>query len=163
MENIHQHVDIYTDGACKGNPGAGGWAFITIENDTIIHKQSGHEKHTTNNRMELTAVMKALQYMNMYTSRTNVASCVTSCKFHIDSKYVLNGIVDWVHKWKKNNWKTSTKSPVLNDELWKEIDIQHEQLREHVEIEWIWVKGHSNNKYNDVVDTLASDASMHAK
>lgn len=159
---------LYTDGACKGNPGPGGWAFIVIDknvnnNDEIIHRESGYEEQTTNNRMELTAVLKGLLYIKKFIASQEQNVNSYSFKFNVDSKYVLNGVVEWMSKWKKNNWKTSTKSPVLNDDLWKEIDELHNHIKAITEVSWVWVKGHSKDKYNDVVDKLASNASLHGK
>ena len=134
-------MKIYTDGACKKNPGKGGWAFVVVEEDEMTHSDSGHEKLTTNNRMEMTAVIRALEY-----------SSSTSVEIYTDSKYVYDGINSWIKKWKKNNWKTSLGKDVLNEDLWKEMDILNS-----VNIKWHWVKGHSGDKWNDVVDKLASD------
>ena len=133
---------IYTDGACSGNPGKGGWAAIIINetNEKII---SGSENLTTNNRMELTAVIKALEL-----TVTNNITVFT------DSKYVKNGIEDWINNWKKNGWKTASKGPVKNKDLWEVLD----QLKENKNIKWEWVKGHSNDKYNNLVDEKAREA-----
>ena len=133
---------IYTDGACSGNPGKGGWAAVIINetNEKII---SGSENLTTNNRMELTAVIKALEL-----TVTNNITVFT------DSKYVKNGIEDWINNWKKNGWKTASKGPVKNKDLWEVLD----QLKENKNIKWEWVKGHSNDKYNNLVDEKAREA-----
>ena len=133
---------IYTDGACSGNPGKGGWAAVIINetNEKII---SGSENLTTNNRMELTAVIKALEL-----TVTNNITVFT------DSKYVKNGIEDWINNWKKNGWKTASKGSVKNKDLWEVLD----QLKENKNIKWEWVKGHSNDKYNNLVDEKAREA-----
>ena len=133
---------IYTDGACSGNPGKGGWAAVVINetNEKII---SGSENLTTNNRMELTAVIKALEL-----TVTNNITVFT------DSKYVKNGIEDWINNWKKNGWKTASKGPVKNKDLWEALD----QLNVNKNIKWEWVKGHSNDKYNNLVDEKAREA-----
>ena len=133
---------IYTDGACSGNPGKGGWAAVIINetNEKII---SGSENLTTNNRMELTAVIKALEL-----TVTNNITVFT------DSKYVKNGIEDWINNWKKNGWKTASKEPVTNKDLWEALD----QLNVNKNIKWEWVKGHSNDKYNNLVDEKAREA-----
>ena len=133
---------IYTDGACSGNPGKGGWAAVVINetNEKII---SGSENLTTNNRMELTAVIKALEL--------TVTSNIT---VFTDSKYVKNGIEDWINNWKKNGWKTASKGPVKNKDLWEALD----QLNVNNNIKWEWVKGHSNDKYNNLVDEKAREA-----
>lgn len=131
---------IYTDGACLGNPGPGGWAAIIIEkkNETEL---SGSEQNTTNNRMELCAIINAL---SSFQSRKNL-------KIITDSRYVIDGINLWLKKWQSNDWKTSTKKPVKNKDLWVRLDI----LRKEHSVEWVWVKGHSGNHFNEKVDSLA--------
>ena len=137
-------VDIYTDGACLGNPGPGGWAFIIKYNGGKIKEFSGSEKYTTNNKMELTAAIKAVKYfkkkiiINIYT----------------DSKYLKDGITTWLKKWKINGWKTSNKKKVKNSDLWKLLE---EGIKDH-EIHWIWVKGHNENVFNEKADMLAKKA-----
>ena len=137
-------VDIYTDGACLGNPGPGGWAFIIKYNSGKIKEFSGSEKYTTNNKMELTAAIKAVEYfkkkiiINLYT----------------DSKYLKDGITIWIKKWKLNGWKTSNKKKVKNSDLWKVLE---EGIKDH-EIHWIWVKGHNENVFNEKADMLAKKA-----
>ena len=139
MENI---ITIYTDGACSGNPGKGGWAAIIIagNNEKII---SGSELMTTNNRMELIAVIKALQPLQ--SQKINIFT---------DSKYVKDGIESWIKNWKKNGWITAAKQPVKNKDLWMELD----DLVTDKNIDWQWVKGHSTNKYNNLVDEEARKA-----
>jgi ribonuclease HI len=134
-------VTIYTDGACKGNPGPGGWGALLA--------WSGHEKelcggeaHTTNNRMELTAVIRALESLRR--------DC--DVEIYTDSQYVKNGIETWIHGWKRNGWKTSDRKPVKNAELWRELD---ELARRH-RISWHWVKGHNDHPGNDRADALAN-------
>ena len=137
-------VDIYTDGACLGNPGPGGWAFIIKYGSGKIKEISGSEKYTTNNKMELTAAIKAVQYfkkkiiINIYT----------------DSKYLKDGITIWIKKWKLNGWKTSNKKKVKNSDLWKLLE---EGIKDH-EIHWVWVKGHNENLFNEKADMLAKKA-----
>ena len=135
-------ITIYTDGACSGNPGKGGWAAVIIEdkNEKTI---SGSEQLTTNNRMELSAVINALR---------EVASA--ELDIYTDSKYVKNGIESWIKNWKINGWMTAAKQPVKNKDLWLELDI----LVSKKEIEWKWVKGHSNDHYNTIVDEAARKA-----
>ena len=135
-------ITIYTDGACSGNPGKGGWAAVIIEdkNEKTI---SGSEQLTTNNRMELSAVINALR---------EVASA--ELDIYTDSKYVKNGIESWIKNWKMNGWMTAAKQPVKNKDLWLELDI----LVSKKEIEWKWVKGHSNDHYNTIVDEAARKA-----
>ena len=137
-------VDIYTDGACLGNPGPGGWAFIIKYNSGKIKEFSGSKKCTTNNKMELTAAIKAVEYfkkkiiINLYT----------------DSKYLKDGITIWIKKWKLNGWKTSNKKKVKNSDLWKVLE---EGIKDH-EIHWVWVKGHNENIFNEKADMLAKKA-----
>ena len=136
-------IKIYTDGSCLKNPGPGGWAAGIIENDQerVI---SGNEKNTTNNQMELLATIKALEE---FSSKENI-TIVT------DSKYVKDGITIWIRKWEVNNWKTSNKQSVKNIHLWKKLS---ELNNKHV-VEWVWVKGHSNDPLNDMVDEMAKRA-----
>ena len=145
------NMEIYTDGACSGNPGKGGWAYIILnrENKTELSRASGAEKLTTNNRMELTAVIKALQK-----AEAEYAGAEPAVSVHTDSQYVQQGISSWIIKWKKNNWKTAAKQPVKNKDLWLELDTLNARLRP----EWFWVKGHAGNKYNEECDRLAVKA-----
>ena len=132
---------IYTDGACSGNPGIGGWGVvIVLSNKKSIHLNGGFNL-TTNNQMELTAAIKALEYFNKS----------EKIKLFTDSKYVKNGIELWIHNWKKNGWKTAAKKPVKNQELWEKLD---NQIKRH-EVSWEWVKGHSGNEFNETADILA--------
>ena len=123
-------IKIYTDGSCIGNPGAGGWAAIILDgkNEKII---SGSKNNTTNNQMELFAAIKALSNFNKK----------KSFKVFTDSNYVKDGITKWIKNWKKNNWKTSTKKPVKNQELWGKLD----KLVKFHDVKWEWIKGHSTN------------------
>ena len=132
-------IKIYTDGSCIGNPGKGGWAAIIIENkkQKII---SGSEPYTTNNRMELIAVIKSLKLV-----KKKELSIIT------DSQYVKNGIEVWIFKWKKNGWMTAEKKPVKNKDLWLLL----EKLSKNKKIKWEWVKGHSSDKLNNKVDEIA--------
>ena len=134
-------VEIFTDGACSGNPGVGGWGAILRYKD-IEKELSGGEENTTNNRMELTAVIEALSALK--------ASC--NITLYTDSKYVMNGITEWLESWKKNNWRTSNKkSAVKNVDLWQKLD---ELVSKH-EIRWVWVKGHNGHPENERCDALA--------
>ena len=144
-------LTIYTDGACKGNPGKGGWGYVLIHENNIIKKNNGSDKFTTNNKMELTAAIKALECIDTINIET-----FNSIIIHIDSMYVLKGINEWINKWRINNWKDSKKNPVKNIELWKQLDLLNIKYKK--KLEWKWVKGHSNNYYNDFVDKLANDA-----
>tara|TARA_B100000686_G_scaffold332422_1_gene397154 strand:- start:144 stop:575 length:432 start_codon:yes stop_codon:yes gene_type:complete len=133
--------NVYTDGACSGNPGVGGWgAVILIENQDPIEIHGG-KLNTTNNQMELKAVIEALKYFENS----------SSINLFTDSKYVKNGIQLWIQNWKINGWKTSNKKLVKNKNLWLELD---EQLSKH-KVNWYWVKGHSGDKFNEKADELA--------
>jgi ribonuclease HI len=135
---------IYTDGACSGNPGPGGWGAVIFDNDNKQKNISGSEENTTNNRMELSAAIMALKEVNMNSEIT----------IYTDSNYVKNGITEWVLKWKENGWKNSNKEPVKNKDLWKKLD----NLCAQNTIYWKWVKGHASNKYNNLADELATKA-----
>ncbi len=138
-----KRVQIYTDGACSGNPGAGGWGAILKYGDTE-KEISGYEEETTNNRMELTAAIKALNLLKM--------PC--EVELYSDSAYLVNGFTKyWLKNWKKNGWKTASKDEVKNVELWQELD----RLSLIHKITWIKVKGHSDNTYNNRCDKLATD------
>ena len=138
---------IYIDGACVGNPGPGGWAAIILFEDKK-KEIFGGEKSTTNNRMELTAAIKALGYF------AELEKKETSLKIFTDSNYVKDGITVWIHKWEKNNWKTADKKNVKNVDLWKKL----KELTKSHKIEWFWVKSHSNDPMNDLADKLAKAA-----
>jgi len=141
MNNKNEYIEIYADGACKGNPGPGGWgAWLAFD---------GHEKElcggellTTNNRMELTAVIRALEALKR----------PSKVKIYTDSVYVQKGITEWIHGWKTRGWRTSDKKPVKNEELWRELD----SLSQQHKIEWIWVKGHAGDFGNERADALAN-------
>ena len=131
---------IYTDGACSGNPGKGGWAAIILD-DLNLSSISGSESNTTNNRMELMGPIMALKKIKKKSEIT----------IFTDSKYVKDGITDWIKKWKQNNWKSSNKNPVKNKDLWIKLDSSCQKHK----ITWKWVKAHAGNKYNDLADKLA--------
>ena len=133
-------VTIYTDGACSGNPGQGGWGAVLIYGNSE-KKISGYSELTTNNKMELQAVIEALKILKR--------TC--NIDLYTDSVYVKDGITKWIQNWKKNNWRTSKKEDVKNKELWIELD----RLSSQHNIEWHWVKGHADNNLNNVVDELA--------
>ena len=135
---------IYTDGACSGNPGPGGWAAIIIENNKVKDMFSGSEKNTTNNQMELLAPIKAIQ---KFKKKSEIS-------IFTDSTYVKDGITIWINRWEKNGWKTTSKKPVKNKDLWKKL----KSLSSKHSIKWIWVKGHDQDKYNNLVDELAQGA-----
>ena len=134
-------VEIYTDGACRGNPGPGGWGVLMIAGK---HRKTMHggEPETTNNRMEMTAAIEALNALNS-------ASSVT---LNIDSKYVMDGINEWMPNWKKRGWKTANKKTVKNQDLWQELDAA---VQRH-DVKWVWVKGHNGNAGNEAADELAN-------
>jgi len=136
-------VTIYSDGGASPNPGVGGWAALLIYGDTI-KEISGAEISTTNNKMELTAAIRALEALKR--------SC--EIEFYTDSEYVKNGITQWLPNWIKKNWRTSNGKPVLNQDLWEQL---HAVTQQHT-IHWNWVKGHANNVNNERVDQLATEA-----
>ena len=136
-------VTIYTDGACSGNPGKGGWGAILIYAKEKKY-MSGSKQLTTNNQMELTATIEALKAIS---KPSNIA-------LYTDSQYVKNGITSWIFNWKKNGWKTANKKPVANKDLWIEL----EKYVDFHSVNWFWVKGHSGNHYNEIADELAVKA-----
>ena len=140
---MNKKVDIYTDGACSGNPGPGGWGVL-IEIDNKNVELSGGDKDTTNNRMELMAAIKALEEIDKNYEIT----------LYTDSNYVKDGITSWISNWKKNNWKTASKKDVKNKELWMRLD---EAIKDK-NISWVWVKGHAGNAGNEQADYLARSA-----
>ena len=144
-------IKIYTDGACIGNPGPGGWAaIILMENEK--KELFGGEKLTTNNRMELTAAIRALQYCE---KTEGSQPALKEIKIYTDSIYLKEGITNWISNWEKNNWKTADKKNVKNVDLWKKL----KELVKPNEIEWQWVKGHSQDPMNELADRLAKKAS----
>lgn len=138
---MKKRVRVYSDGACAGNPGPGGWAAILLYGP---HKKeiSGGEKLTTNNRMELTAAIRGLQQLK--------ESC--GVDFHTDSEYLKQGITEWLERWQRNGWKRADKEPVKNRDLWELLD---EQRSRH-QVRWHWVRGHSGNRWNERCDALAT-------
>ena len=142
-----KHVEIFTDGACKGNPGPGGWGAI-IRMGEHEKELSGSDPATTNNRMELMGAIKALAALKQ--------PCAV--KLHTDSKYVIEGITRWIFGWQRNGWKNAAKKPVANVDLWQELI---EAVRPH-HLEWVWVKGHDGHPENERADKLASDAALRA-
>ena len=133
-------IKIYTDGSCLENPGNGGWAFIIINKKDICYR-SGFERNVTNNQMELMAAIKAIEFLNKY----------QDINLNTDSNYVKQGITNWIYNWKKNDWKTSSKKPVKNKELWERLD----KLNLRKNIKWEWVKAHNIDEFNNKVDLLA--------
>ena len=135
---------IYTDGACSGNPGPGGWGAVIFDQDDKQKNISGSEKNTTNNRMELLAAIMSLKKI-----KANSKVVIFT-----DSTYVKNGITEWMKNWKKNGWKNSSKKPIKNKDLWEKLD----KLCEANSVSWKWVKGHSTNEFNNLADELATKA-----
>ncbi|MCL2749137.1 MAG: ribonuclease HI [Alphaproteobacteria bacterium] len=140
-------IKIWTDGSCLGNPGPGGWAFIASDGTQTVER-SGGENNTTNNRMELMAVLRALTAINN-----------PKIEIHTDSQYVKNGMQSWLKNWKKNGWKTADKKPVKNQDLWQALD---ERAAEK-EIHWVWVRGHCGECMNERADELARTAAESLK
>ena len=136
-------IKIWTDGSCLGNPGPGGWGFIATDGKNCAERCGG-AKCTTNNQMELTAVIRALTAARKH----------SEIEIHTDSQYVKNGMETWIKNWKKNNWKTADKKPVKNQELWKQLD----ELASRIKIHWVWVRGHNGEEFNERVDELARGA-----
>ncbi|KPK34740.1 MAG: ribonuclease H [Betaproteobacteria bacterium SG8_40] len=134
-------IEIFTDGACKGNPGPGGWGVLLRWNG---HEKElfGGEQETTNNRMELQAVIEALSSLKRH----------SRVRLHTDSQYVHNGIVSWIHNWKKRGWKTADRKPVKNVDLWRRLDT----LASGHDVEWVWVRGHAGHDGNERADALAN-------
>lgn len=143
-----KHVEVFTDGACKGNPGPGGWGVLLRYGSEEKHLCGG-EANTTNNRMELMAAIEGLKALK----ETCQVSLTT------DSQYVRQGITAWMHGWKKNGWKTSARKPVKNEDLWRLLD---EQVNRH-EVKWFWVKGHSGHRENEIADELANQGILTVK
>ena len=139
-------IEIYTDGSSLGNPGPGGWGVAVVEGEKIIKELGGGDKSTTNNRMELRAVIEALKFVSK-----NKFENVT---IYADSAYVLGGVTTWIHGWEKNGWRTANKKPVLNQELWKELVSLERSLK--IKINWQKVKGHSGHVHNDKADEIAT-------
>jgi ribonuclease HI len=145
-------IKIYTDGGCSGNPGPGGWAYVlvqkTFQGDKILKEKYGAEKNTTNNRMELTAVIRSLEALK---TMKDIERKVT---VNTDSQYVQKGMTIWIKDWKDRGWKTSDKTPVKNQDLWLRLDA----LAALFQIKWVWVKGHAGNKYNEMCDEMTQIA-----
>jgi len=141
-------LKIWTDGSCLGNPGPGGWAFVATDGKNTAER-SGAEKDTTNNRMELTAVIRAI----------SAAQRHNEIEIHTDSQYVKNGTQIWIKNWKKNNWRTADRKPVKNQDLWQKLD----ELTSTMKIHWVWVRGHNGEELNERCDNLARSAAIKLK
>ncbi len=142
-----EQIEIYTDGGCSGNPGPGGWAYIACISNEVI-RGSGGDGDTTNNRMELQAVIEALRFISSLSLGSNVPVVV-----HTDSQYVQQGITSWIRKWVKNNWKTSAKQPVKNKEYWQTL----KELDDAIRPKWVWVPGHAGVALNEECDAMVQD------
>lgn len=141
-------LKIWTDGSCLGNPGPGGWAFVATNGQNTAER-SGGERDTTNNRMELMAVIRALTAAHRH----------SEIELHTDSQYVKNGMQSWLKNWKKNNWHTANKKPVKNQDLWMQLDA----LSGVIKIHWHWVRGHNGDEMNERCDELARTAAENLK
>lgn len=152
FNSMEASLEIYSDGGCSGNPGPGGWAYVillqTLQDKKIILQNKGAEKNTTNNRMELTAVIEALRALKAMKDMPRRIAVYT------DSQYVQKGISEWILTWKRNSWRTSDKKPVKNQELWMELD----SLASEFLINWEWVKGHDGNEFNEMCDSMTQEA-----
>jgi ribonuclease HI len=141
---VSASIELFTDGACSGNPGPGGWGAI-LRSGPHESELSGGEKHTTNNRMEMTAVIEGLRAIKQ----------PSQVSIYTDSKYVMDGAKTWIIGWKKRGWKTADKKPVKNEDLWRALD---EQQSRHLSVKWTWIAGHSGHAENERADQLARDA-----
>ena len=148
--NQENNIDIYTDGGCSGNPGPGAWGYVILYGEKV-YKNSGSDKETTNNKMELSAVIKALEAYKKL-SLENKDLCSWKVRVFTDSGYVKNGITAWISVWLENGWKTANKKDVKNKELW----ITLKNLSDQINPEWKWVKGHSGDKWNEECDALVN-------
>ncbi|MAL63370.1 MAG: ribonuclease HI [Pseudomonadota bacterium] len=140
MDNKEIRVEIFTDGACSGNPGAGGWGAVLRWRDSERELKGG-ESETTNNRMELMAAIKALESLDR----------PVKVDLYTDSTYVQKGITEWIHSWKRRGWKTASRTPVKNEDLWRRLD----NAIQHQDVSWHWVKGHAGHEGNERADALA--------
>ena len=141
-DSIITDIILFTDGGCHGNPGPGAWAWRAVNSqNTVVHDESGYSAHTTNNRMELTAVIEALSWAKGH-------QVVPPVVIRTDSQYVRQGITAWIHRWKDNGWLTAAKKPVKNADLWRALD----RLDEVVAPRWEWVRGHAGDEHNEACD-----------
>lgn len=157
--DLHQKIEIWTDGACKKNPGPGGWGVVIKRQGVkgpVVKELSGYAAATTNNKMELQAAIEALKHL----SESREMCTGKGCEIHLttDSTYVKDGITKWVISWRKNGWKTKDRKPVKNSDQWKKLDTLNTKYR----VEWHWVKGHSGHPENERADTLATGAIISA-
>ena len=140
-------VIIYTDGGCRGNPGPGGWAYIIKTEGTEI-TGSGGDNYTTNNKMELTAVIRSMEAILKESELSN-----RSIELHTDSQYVKNGISSWINNWIRNGWKTAAKKPVKNKDLWIEL----KEVSDKLDVKWNWIKGHAGDPMNEACDSMVNE------
>lgn len=148
MKHDTESIEVYTDGGCHGNPGPGGWAFVVRQGEETVSK-SGFERLTTNNRMELTAVISVLEYLLQQERGTE-----RRVELHTDSQYVKRGITEWIGRWVANGWQTSAKKDVKNRDLWEHLL----KLSSRVNVRWNWVKGHHGVELNETCDRLVQEA-----
>ncbi|MHC6202293.1 ribonuclease HI [Breznakiellaceae bacterium SP9] len=151
-------IKIYTDGGCSGNPGPGGWGFVILKignpQDEIIAEKWGADKHTTNNRMELLAIIASLQHLTDIIEPSGPLTTPDKVSIYTDSQYVQRGMTEWIHSWKKKNWITASRTPVKNKELWQQLD----EYAGRFPVSWNWVKGHAGNTYNERCDSMTQMA-----
>ena len=167
LNTVEPALQIFTDGGCSGNPGPGGWAYVIIGNGErgvgskepeegeacILAEKWGAEENTTNNRMELTAVIASLRALKALNNDFQCADC-RKTTVYTDSQYVQKGITEWISKWKRNSWRTVDKKPVKNKDLWVELD----SLAGGCSLEWKWIRGHSGIDYNERCDRMTQEA-----
>lgn len=147
-------VSVYTDGSCLRNPGPGGWAWVMVQDDVVQETDCGNEPSSTNNRMELTAVVQALQHVKMLRNSSPTEQVHVDAVFS-DSKYVIDGITKWVRGWVANGWMTAARKPVLNKEIWLQIIELSTELRLSA-AHWKWVRAHNGDRFNEMADRLAN-------
>jgi len=146
-------IEIYTDGGCSGNPGPGGWAYVVQMGNELV-RSSGGKVNTTNNQMELQAVIEALRFVN-----SQLDDKKEPVVLHTDSQYVRQGITNWIHKWLKNNWKTTAKKAVKNKEFWQQL----KELDDAIRPDWVWVPGHTGVELNETCDSMVQEQIEHFK
>jgi ribonuclease HI len=149
---METELRVFTDGGCSGNPGPGGWAFVLVADDQIIAEKWGAEKNTTNNRMELTAAIAALEAVRDMTASGQAAP--DRITVYTDSQYVQKGMTEWIHGWKKKQWQTSGKEAVKNQDLWQRLD----GLTGQSTVVWVWIRGHTGNELNERCDRMTQEA-----
>jgi ribonuclease HI len=151
-------INIYTDGGCSGNPGPGGWAFVILSGGGATLEKNGGDPNTTNNRMELTAVIRALETLPSIARNNGGGGPIDGVTVFTDSQYVQKGISEWIANWKRKGWVTSARQPVKNADLWKELDALAATVAAAYPLTWEWVRGHAGDPLNERCDALAQDA-----